>query len=291
MDLPGLSVLIGGLWVANLYYWGTNQYIIQRALAAKDIKEAQRGIAFAGYLKLLLPLIVVIPGIVAYAIFTEDPTKTGIAVADDAYPWLLGEFVGPGLKGLAFAALVAAIVSSLASMMNSVSTIFTMDIYKNYINKDASETKLVSIGRLTAGSALVIAAIVAYPLLGQTDQVFQVIQEYTGFVSPGVLAIFILGLFWKKATTNSALVSAILSVPLSVLFKYGFSSTPFMNRMGYVFLISVVLMVIVSFIEGKGKDSEKGIDLRDEKLVNDPIFIAAAFGIMGITAALYIIFW
>ena len=293
MDLPGMSVLLGGMWVANLYYWGTNQYIIQRALAAKDIKEAQRGIAFAGYLKLLLPLIVVIPGIVAYAIFEEDPTKLGIDVADDAYPWLLGEFVGPGLKGLAFAALVAAIVSSLASMMNSVSTIFTMDIYNNYINKDASETKLVSIGRITAAGSLAIAAVVAYPLLGQTDQVFQVIQEYTGFVSPGVLAVFMLGLFWKKATSNSALVSAILSIPLSVAFKAGFSDMPFMDRMGYVFLISMALMIIVSLIEGKGKDNEKGIDLDLGKgtLVNDPVFIAAAFGIMGITAALYAMFW
>jgi SSS family solute:Na+ symporter len=291
MDLPGLGVLLGGLWVANLYYWGTNQYIIQRALAAKSLKEAQRGIAFAGYLKLLLPLIVVIPGIVAFAIFQETPEATTIQVADDAYPWLLGKYMGPGLKGLAFAALTAAIVSSLASMMNSTSTIFTMDIYKNYINKDSSESNLVFVGRITAVVALLIAGLVAYPLLGQTDQVFQYIQEYTGFISPGVLAVFVLGLFWKKATPNSALASALLSIPLSVVFKFGFPDMPFMDRMGYVFLISIALMVVISLVEGKGKNHEKAIDFDKSVLVNDPVYLAAAFGIMGITAVLYAVFW
>ncbi|MCL4150994.1 UNVERIFIED_CONTAM: hypothetical protein GTU68_020234 [Idotea baltica] len=283
--LPGLSVLIGGMWIANLYYWGCNQYIIQRALAAKSLKEAQRGVAFAGYLKLLLPLIVVIPGIVAYAM------KAPIDKADQAYPWLLGEFVGPGLKGLAFAALVAAIVSSLASMMNSVSTIFTMDLYRPFINKNASESRLVLVGRITAFAAMGIAGLVAYPLLAQSDQVFQDIQDYTGMVSPGVLAVFILGLFWKKATPNSALISAFLSVPLSMAINVWLPSIPFMNRMGIVFLISAALIIGISLVEGKGNDHAKGIDVSDADREKDPVFIAAAFGIVVITALLYTIFW
>lgn len=289
--LPGMSVLIGGMWIANLYYWGCNQYIIQRALAAKSLKEAQRGVAFAGYLKLLLPLIVVIPGIVAYAMSLENPDAVGIGKADEAYPWLLGQFVSPGLKGLAFAALIAAIVSSLASMMNSTSTIFTMDIYKPFINPNASEGRLVTVGRIVAFVAMVLAGVAAYPLLGQSDQVFQDIQNYTGMVSPGVLAVFILGLFWKKATPNAALVSAFLSVPLSIGMGALMPDLPFMNRMGIVFLISVALIAIISYVEGKGNNHAKGISVKEVQREKDPVFIAAAFGIIVITALLYTIFW
>lgn len=285
LDLPGLSVLIGGMWIANLYYWGCNQYIIQRTLAAKSIKEAQRGVAFAGYLKLLLPLIVVIPGIVAFGL--EAP----IEKADAAYPWLLAQFVPTGLKGLAFAALAAAIVSSLASMMNSTSTIFTMDLYKPYINKGASEKQLVTVGRIVAFVAMLVAGLVAYPLLGASDQVFQNIQDWTGLVSPGVLAVFIMGLFYKKATPNSALVSALLSVPLSFAINSFFPSVPFMNRMGIVFLISIALIMVISRIEGKGENHPKGISTADIEREKDPIFTAAAAGIMIITTLLYVIFW
>jgi len=221
-------------------------------VTAKDLKEAQRGVAFAGYLKLLLPLIVVIPGIVAYAL--EAPITRG----DEAYPWLLNEYVGPGFKGLTFAALIAAIVSSLASMMNSTSTIFTMDLYRNYFKKDASQDDLVKVGRIVAVACMGIAVLLA-PQLASLDQVFQYIQEYTGMVSPGVLAIFIMGLFWKKATPNSALVSALLSIPLSFSMKFVFPGLPFIDRMGIAFLISVALIVIISLIEGRGKDSPKGI--------------------------------
>ena len=289
--LPGLSVLIGGMWIANLYYWGCNQYIIQRALAAKSIKEAQRGVAFAGYLKLLLPIIVVVPGIVAYAMSLENPETVNIAKADQAYPWLLANFVGPGFRGLAFAALIAAIVSSLASMMNSTSTIFTMDLYKPFINPDASETQLVKVGRIVAFAAMAIAGLVAYPLLGTSDQVFQDIQNYTGMVSPGVLAVFILGLFWKKATPNAALVSAFLSVPLSLAINAWLPNIPFMDRMGVVFLISSVLIVVISYVEAKGADHPKGIDTKSVMREKDPVFIAAAFGIILITTLLYVTFW
>jgi SSS family solute:Na+ symporter len=282
--LPGLSVLVGGMWIANLFYWGCNQYIIQRTLAAKDIREAQRGVAFAGYLKLLLPLIVVIPGIVAHAL------NAPIARGDQAYPWLLAEYVGPGLKGLAFAALIAAIVSSLASMMNSTSTIFTMDLYRHYFKKEAPEKELVRVGRIVALVCVFIAVLLA-PQLASLDQVFQYIQEYTGMVSPGVLAIFMMGLFWKKSTPNSALASALLSIPLSFSMKFIFPGLPFIDRMGITFLVSVALIVIISLAEGKGKDDPKGISLDRKMLVTDPIFAAAAFGILGITTALYAIFW
>ncbi|MEZ4774168.1 MAG: sodium/sugar symporter [Bacteroidia bacterium] len=283
--LPGLSVLIGGMWIANLYYWGCNQYIIQRALAAKNIKEAQRGVAFAGYLKLLLPMIVVIPGIVAFAM------KAPIDKADGAYPWLLANFVPSGFKGLAFAALAAAIVSSLASMMNSTSTIFTMDLYKPYIKKDASQKELVLVGRIVAFVAMLVAGLVAYPLMGKSDQVFQNIQNWTGLVSPGVLAVFIMGLFYKKATANSALVSALLSVPLSFAINAWLPSIPFMNRMGIVFLISLVLIVVISRLEGKGEDSPKAIVHSEVVREKDPVFTAAATGIILITTMLYAYFW
>ena len=283
--LPGLSVLFGGLWVANLFYWGCNQYIIQRALAAKNLKEAKRGLAFAGYLKLLLPLIVVVPGIVAFAL--DAPIQRG----DEAYPWLLGEYVGSGFRGLAFAALVAAIISSLASMMNSASTIFTMDLYRNYVDQEGvSEQKLVRIGRAVALICIVVATALA-PQLADLDQVFQYIQEYTGFVSPGVLAIFMLGLFWGKATPNAALASAVLSIPLSAAFKAWTPGIAFLNRMLIVFVISVALIVVISLYEGRGEDHPKAVNFGEIEQETDPVYNVAAFGILGITAALYAFFW
>jgi SSS family solute:Na+ symporter len=284
--LPGIGVIFGGMWVANLFYWGCNQYIIQRALAARSLKEAQRGLAFAGYLKLLLPLVVVVPGIVAYAL---DPAAIG--VADDAYPWLLGQYLGPGLRGLAFAALVAAVVSSLASMMNSTATIFTMDLYKtSRFGEEASERRLVGVGRLVSLACIAVACVMA-PQLAAFDQVFQYIQEYTGFVSPGVLAVFMTGLFWRKATPGAALVSAVLSIPLSAGMKWLAPGVPFMRRMLIVFFLSVALIVGVSLLEGKGQDHPKAVDLSDVNLVGDPVYNVAAFGILGITAALYAAFW
>ena len=238
-DLPGLGVLVGGMWVANLYYWGFNQYIIQRTLAAKSLKESQKGILMAAGLKLIIPLIVVIPGIAAFVMVNDSSIMAGLGdvamqnvptadQADKAYPWLL-QFLPSGLKGLAFAALAAAIVSSLASMLNSTSTIFTMDIYKQYIKPNASDKQTVNMGRISAAVALLIASIMA-PLLGGIDQAFQFIQEYTGVVSPGILAVFILGLFWKKTTNKAAIVGALVSIPIAMYFKVapkGWSSSAF----------------------------------------------------------------
>lgn len=299
LELPGISVLVGGMWITNLSYWGFNQYITQRALAAKNLDEAQKGMIFAGFLKLLMPLIVVVPGIAAFVIVNngidtgfiesmKDPL-TGLVKSDRAYPTLL-QLLPTGLKGLAFAALTAAIISSLASMANSTSTIFTMDIYKKYFGKEATESKQVKVGRITAIFAFLIASIVA-PALGELDQAFQFIQEYTGFISPGVFAIFFFGVFWKKTTSNAALVGASLSIPLSILLKNVYPNLPFIDRMGYIFLILAALMIVISLVEGKGKDHPKAIEIDSELFSTSNGFKFGALIIAGIISALYIIFW
>ena len=293
-DLPGIGVIIGGLWIANISYWGFNQYIIQRSLAAKNLQEAQKGMVFAGFLKLLIPIIVVIPGIAAFYLNSigkiQMPVENGVINNDAAYP-LLVNLLPAGIKGLAFAALTAAIVSSLASMLNSTSTIFTLDIYKPYINKTASEKKLVNVGRLTSLIALLIAICTAQPLLGNLDQAFQYIQEFTGFVSPGVCAIFLLGIFWKKMSPNAALWCAILTFVFSTLFKVFLPSLPFMDRMGIVFLILCVIAIIISYIDNKGKNDPKAITINKSIFHTSTSFNVWSIIITAIVAALYIIFW
>lgn len=251
-DLPGLAVIFGAMWLTNLGYWGFNQYIIQKGLAAKNLKEAKKGLIFGAYLKILIPIIVIIPGITAYVLFNHPDlqhTLTGldgtIHVADDAYPWLLRNFAPVGIRGLAFAALVAAVVSSLASMLNSTSTIFTLDIYKGVINKTASERQLVKVGRITAFAALVIAVFTAKPLLGGLDQAFQYIQEYTGFIYPGVVVVFGMGLLWKRATNRAALWTTIATIPVGIIMKIALPELPFIIRMGYVCIILISFAVIL----------------------------------------------
>jgi len=288
MDLPGIGVLIGGMWIANISYWGFNQYIIQRGLAAKNIREAQKGVIFAGFLKILIPLIVVIPGIAAF-VLTKD-SGTLLEPSDKAYPWLLHNFVPAGVRGLAFAALAAAIVSSLASMLNSTATIFTMDIYKRFIDKNVSDTKMVTVGRVTSLVALVIAVFTAKPLLGNLDQAFQYIQEFTGFVTPGVVVIFCFGLFWKRITANAALSVAVLTIPLSFAIKVLWSSLPFLDRMGVVFLTLSGIAILISFIERK-TDDPKGIELYKGLFHTKMSFNIGAIVLTAIVAVLYIIFW
>ncbi len=258
-DLPGLAVIFGAMWLTNLGYWGFNQYIIQKGLAAKDLSHAKRGLIFGGYLKILIPLLVIIPGISAFVLFNDPELAESVnmvgtvARADEAYPWLLKNFVPVGIRGLAFAALVAAIVSSLASMINSTSTIFTMDVYKAHFNKEATEKQLVFVGRLTAFIALVIAVIMARPLLGGLDQAFQYIQEYTGYIYPGVVVVFCMGLFWKQATPNAALWTAIITIPAGIAIKAIFPEMPFILRMGYVFIVLSLVATIFSMVDMKGK--------------------------------------
>ncbi|PWH10333.1 sodium/glucose cotransporter [Bacteroidetes bacterium SCGC AAA795-G10] len=313
MNLPGIGVLIGGMWIANLYYWGFNQYIIQRTLAAKSLEESQKGILFAAGLKMIIPLIVVIPGIAAYVI-VNDPLlmeKLGesgmtnlpsLAQADKAYPWLM-QFLPTGLKGVAVAALAAAIVSSLASMLNSTATIFTMDIYKQLINKNASESKTVNVGRLSAFIALIIATIMA-PLLGGIDQAFQFIQEYTGIVSPGILSVFVLGLFWKKTSNKGAVFGALASIPIALFFKVGpkgwlanspveefFPTLPFLDQMGLTAILSMIVIAIVSIKENKISDDKKAIKLDKGVFDTSAIYNIGSFILMIILALLYSFFW
>lgn len=298
-NLPGIYVLIGGLWVANLYYWGFNQYIIQRTLAAKSLKEAQRGIAFAAFLKMLIPFIVVIPGIVAWVMFSEDlyGARNAFEVAgsttlnnDNAYPWLISTFIPTGLKGLVLAALSAAIVSSLASMLNSTSTIFTMDIYKPYIKPQAGQHQLVNVGRLTAGIALVIAVLLA-PLLGGIDQMFQYIQEYTGLVSPGILAVFLMGLFWKKATNKAAIWGILSSIPIALMFKLLPLEMPFMDQMFYTCIITIAVIFMVSLSTSATDDDPKAIKLTSDMFKTDNIFNICAYVICILLAVIYTVFF
>lgn len=307
LDLPGIWVLLGGLWVANIYYWGFNQYIIQRTLAAKSLKESQKGILLAAFLKLIIPLIVVVPGIAAYVMVNDPEIMASLGSvgqlnipsaeqADKAYPWLL-QFLPTGLKGVAFAALAAAIVSSLASMLNSTSTIFTMDIYKEYFNKNANDKQTVNVGRLTAAVALIIAVLIA-PLLDGLDQAFQYIQEYTGLVSPGILAVFLLGLFWKKTTNNAAIWGAVLSIPVALILKFlpqyveAFEwLAPWMHQMGIATLLSILIIMILSNIQNKGAEDAKGISLSKELFKTSPLFNIGSFVVCILLVVLYALFW
>ncbi|MEE1121352.1 MAG: sodium/solute symporter [Prevotella sp.] len=263
-DSPGIVLIFGALWLTNIGYWGFNQYIIQKGLAAKSLSEAKKGMIFAAFLKILIPFIVCIPGVCAFFIMNSpecaDLRETlfgGITRSDDAYPFLIRNFTPTVIKGLSFAALAAAVISSLASMFNSTSTLFTMDIYKQFIDKNASEKKLVSVGRLTSVSALIIALFAVYPLMGGIDQAFQFIQEYSAFVYPGVVVIFGLGLLWKRASGTAAVVAAIGTFAFSILFKFTIPEVPFLIRSGYVFICLVVLFVGISLASKKGVKADE----------------------------------
>ena len=293
-DIPGIVVIVGALWLTNLGYWGFNQYIIQKGLAAKSLSEAKKGMIFAAFLKILIPFIVCIPGVCAYYIMTQEPelyqSLAGeITRSDDAYPFLIRNFTPVVVKGLSFAALAAAVISSLASMFNSTSTIFTMDIYKQFINKEASDKKLVSVGRMTSVAALVLAVIAVYPIMGAADQAFQIIQEYSGFVYPGVVVIFGLGLLWKRASGVAAVVAAIGTFAFSVLFKFMMPEVPFLLRMGYVFIALVILFIGLSLMSKKTVKA----DVLDEHAVKTQLFwsrvtfvaalVSLVLGIVGVT--------
>ena len=300
-DLPGLSVLIGGMWINNLNYWGCNQYIIQRALGA-DLKTARSGILFAAFLKLLVPVIAVLPGIAAYVLYqeglfqTEMVSEAGVVKPDHAYPTLLN-LLPAGLKGLAFAALTAAIVASLAGKANNIATIFSLDIYKKFFHKDASEKQLVRTGRWTVILSMLMASLVA-PALSNLDQAYQFIQEYVGFISPGVLAIFLLGFFWKRTTSNAALASALLTIPLSALLKYlpywtngSFPDYPFLDRMTIVFVFLIFMMVVMSLFDRRSKDQPRVIQIDTTMFRTSPSFVVGSVLILGILTALYTVFW
>lgn len=302
-NLPGIAVLIGGMWVANLYYWGFNQYIIQRTLAAKSLEESQKGMIFAGFLKLIIPLIVVIPGIIVYVLYTQPAgtahipgvmevftNASGGIEYDNAYPWLIKVFLAPGFKGLVVAALAAAIVSSLASMLNSVATIFTMDIYLPYINQDASDRQTVNMGRITAAIALVVAVLLA-PQLQSVPQVFQYIQEYTGLVSPGILAVFLMGLFWKKTTTKAAIYGVLSSIVIALLLKSPAVGLPFLDQMYYTLILTIVIIVGISLTTNPRDEDPKAIHTTAELFKTSSSFNIGAYIILVLVAFLYAVFW
>ena len=255
-DLPGIWILLGlGVWIGHFFYWGFNQYITQRALGAKNIKEAQKGVMFAAYLKLLMPIVIVLPGICAAILFPV------LEKSDQAYPTMMS-LLPSGLLGLTFAALIAAIVSSLASMSNSISTIFTMDIYRYFKANEVTQFNLIKVGRITVVVSLIIAALIAKPLLGSFESIFQYIQNFTGYFSPGIVVIFLVALFWKKATSLSVLIAALISLFGSILISIQFPELPFIHRMSIVFVLSAVGCWLTSFLQGY-KNQEKAINLNN----------------------------
>ena len=304
-ELPGLSVLIGGMWIANLSYWGFNQYIIQRALAAKSLAEAQKGVMFAAYLKLLMPVIVVLPGIAAVML------APGLEKPDQAYPTML-RYLPAGILGLVFSALIAAIIASTASKINSIATIFTLDIYAKFRRDPAAlsqegeiahpevdetapaqahrEKELVLVGRIAAFASIAIAILVARPLLGQSEQAFQFIQEFTGFFTPGIVVMFLLGLFWRRATEAGAIAAALSSVLLSWLGKLYWPELPFMDRMGLVFLAALALAVLVSLVRPSPKASNL-ITMEGVSYKTPASFNIGAAGVIVILIALYATYW
>ncbi len=316
ISLPGLTIMLGGMWIVNLNYWGCNQYITQRALGA-DLNTARNGLLFAAYLKMLMPVIVVLPGIAAYVLwkngmFQTEMLKDGEVLKDNAYPVLLN-LLPPGLKGLSFAALTAAVVASLAGKANSISTIFTLDIYKNTINKNASEKNLVWVGRIAVVVSMILALIIA-PFLGIDKKGgFEFIQEYTGFVSPGIFAMFIFGFFWKRTTSAAAMFAIIGGFACSVIFKimpdyldvsflqpFGFAALnpatgiieiPFLDRMGFVFLICVIGMILISLATPAHKRPTNTLEVDVKMFKTSPGFAFGAIVVLIALAILYYTFW
>jgi SSS family solute:Na+ symporter len=283
--MPGIRSILGGIWIAGIYYFGANQYIIQKALGAKNLQEAQRGMVFAGYLKLIIPILVVLPGISAFVLHAD------IAKPDEAYPWLLDRFVPSGVKGFVFAALIAAIVSSLAAIINSASTIFSIDIYKVHFRPGISEAGLIKTGRISSYIVIILAASLASMLTG-INQVFQFIQEYTGLVSPGITALFILGIFWKKTSAQAAWIAVLITIPVPVILKLILPALPFLDNMALSFLI-ISAQIIVMSLYGKRSDKQTSEwELPPEIFHNnDRVFKWFSAGIVFILCVLYIYFW
>jgi SSS family solute:Na+ symporter len=306
-DLPGLTVLLGGMWIVNLNYWGCNQYITQRALGA-NLPTARGGILFAAFLKLLMPIIVVLPGIAAYILYKQnvfDSVSTSSIAEnhDHAYPVLLN-LLPAGFKGLSFAALTAAVVASLAGKANSIATIFTLDIFKKKIRPDATDHQLVVVGKITVVVAMVLGVVLCNFLGIDKKGGFQFIQEYTGFVSPGIFAMFILGFFWKKASSNAALFATIGGFIFSVVLKFlpkimdlsflsstGFSVKNAESGVYEIFILCVAGMWIISLIDAsKGKETN-GLEVDAKMFKTNSSFTVGALIIGGILVALYSIFW
>lgn len=289
-NLPGIWTLLGGLWVLHFSYWGFNQYIIQRALGAESLVEAQKGLAFAAALKLLIPVIVVIPGIAALYLAREGQLDMArLASSPDSTYGILMSLVPEGLRGLVFAALIAAIVSSLASMMNSISTIFTIDIYRDLIAPGRSESHYVSIGRITSAAAILVAVLLARPFLGGMESAFQAIQEYTGFIAPGIVSVFLMGMFWKGCNAQGAFAMLTVSVLANVALKFITPDLAFVIRIWIVFLSCLVIGYFVSNMN-RGEDA-KAINLAGMNFSTTLGFNRSAVCLTAVLIAIYAFFW
>lgn len=324
IDLPGISVLVGGMWIANLNYWGCNQYITQRALGA-SLPVARKGLLFAAFLKMLMPVIIVIPGIAVYYLYQHNMidnsliniTKDGQVVADSnkAYPALL-QLLPVGVKGITVAAFAATVIASLAAKVNSISTIFTLDIYKKVFKPAASEKELVGVGKIAIILSTILGIILTMALgdalMGEGKQGFQYIQEYTGFVSPGIFAMFLLGFFWKKSTSNAALFATIGGFVFSVILKFlpgivnleclnsigfavvnakGIFEIPFLDRMSIVFVLCIIGMVIISLVDKRRGVVTNGLEIDASMFKTSTAFAVGSLIIIGLLVALYTAFW
>lgn len=324
INLPGISVLVGGMWIANLNYWGCNQYITQRALGA-SLPVARQGILFAAFLKMLMPVIIVVPGIAMYYMYQNNMinasliniSKDGSTVADSnrAYPALL-QLLPVGVKGVTVAAFAATVVASLAAKVNSISTIFALDIYKKVFNRDANEARLIFIGKISIIASTLIGVMLTLglgdALMGEGKQGFQYIQEYTGFVSPGIFAMFLLGFFWKRTTSNAALFATIGGFVFSIILKFlpdlvnleslhaiglavanakGVFEIPFLDRMAIVFIFSVIGMVFISNYENRKGVVPQGLEIDSSMFKTSTGFAVGSLIIIGLLVALYTAFW
>ena len=315
-SLPGIAMMLAGMWVANLNYWGCNQYITQRALGA-DLKTARTGILFAALLKLMMPLLVVVPGIAAYVLYQNGALQNqmltgGVLNQDNAYSSVVS-FLPVGLKGLSMAALTAAIVASLAGKANSISTIYSLDIYKKYINKEASDTKTVSTGRIMILVSLIIAIIINWnDTLGIGGKGgFEFIQKYTGYISPAIFPVFLLGFFWKKTTSRAAISGIMFGVILSILFdkflpsmlgnetflytayptSSGSFEIPYLIQMGWVFVFTTLLIIVISLLDVKGQTHSNDLIEDNTKYQLSKASIAMIVLVLGFVVAMYIRFW
>lgn len=307
-ELPWFAIFFGGLWVANIFYWGCNQFITQRTLGAKSIAQGRYGVIFAAYLKLLIPFIIVIPGIIASVLYADD-----LARSDMAYPMLLERLLPSGLTGLMFAALMAAIMSSLDSMLNSAATIFTIDVYQRRIRPDSSQRRLIAVGRLSTVAFLVVAAGWS-PFLTRFERVFSYIQEFWGLITPGVAVVFVAGLFWRRATASAAALTMTATLPVTIVVKLLTPGFAFLDQMWIAALVLAALLFAVSLIEAQDQEEPVGanpaettgpsdvptaadgveVDFPDagaEPSQKDPLFDLLCAGVVVITFALYVIFF
>ena len=283
VKLPGLAVLLGGMWMMNVSYWGFNQYIIQRGLAARSVDEAQKGVVLAAFLKLIIPAIVVVPGIAAIILVPDLGTNN-----DSAYPSLM-KTLPIGVKGLVFAALVAAVISSTASKINSIATIFTMDLYR-HMRPETGQGTLVKVGRIVAVVATGIAIAITVPILSNFNEAFQYVQDFTGFVTPGICVIFLLGLYWERTTATAAMTAALVTVLMSAAFYIWLPDYPFMNRVGWCFLVGMVLAVVISLATPKRADALR-VDIKNVDFSTGAGFNIAALIVVATLACLYYVWW